>query len=249
MKPLDGITVALTRPSHQAMRLSQALEQQGAEVLEMPAMTIEPVHHAIDEAVEYDWVFFISSNAVRCLHSPDLQAQVVAIGQQTASALVEKGYRVSLVPSTGFTTEDVLALPDLTHLEGQRCLIVRGVGGRETLYQALESRGADVDYVDVYRRVPVTEVNPASWQALLDSSKPVLMFTSGDSLRYFRSALDESGCRHFDRLTKILGSQRIAGVARVSDDPDATVVIADDPSDHSMMNALCQWAELEASKK
>ncbi len=58
---------------------------------------------------------------------------------------------------------ELVQLPALQVLNGQRVLIVRGVGGRGWLAQVLTARGASVDYLEAYRREKsdtlLTEVN------------------------------------------------------------------------------------------
>lgn len=239
----------VTRPAHQSVALCQRLYDEGAKVVPIPALRIESLQQNSGDVSEWDWVFFVSANAVRFFEGETGIAKVVAIGEQTAEALRRKGISTSLVPARGFTTEDLVAMPALESLAGQRCLIVRGDGGRGVLREVLEARGAMVQYLEVYRRVPLDAVSDEEWQPMLATARSVAMFTSGDSLRYFRSALTASACDRFDRLAKIVGSGRIAEVALETNHPDAVIVTAHDPSDNSMMNALYQWAEQEACKQ
>lgn len=249
MKKLQGITVLVTRPAQQSGALCQRLCDEGAKVVPIPALRIEPSQQTAVDISDWDWVFFVSANAVRFFEGETGGAKVVAIGEQTAEALRRKGISTSLVPAKGFTTEDLVAMPELESLTGQRCLIVRGDGGRGALRTVLETRGAMVQYLEVYRRVPLDAVSDEQWQPMLASARSVAMFTSGDSLRYFRSALMASARDRFDRLAKIVGSGRIAEVARETNHPASVIVTAHDPSDNSMMNALYQWAEQEACKQ
>jgi uroporphyrinogen-III synthase len=57
--------------------------------------------------------------------------------------------RATYCPAQAFTSEALLALPELRQLPGRRILILRGEGGREHLRETLRARGAEVDYLEV----------------------------------------------------------------------------------------------------
>ena len=68
-RPLAGKRIVVTRARAQASALSARLRELGAEVIEMPAIRIEPLdpaplHAALDRLGDYDWVMFTSQNAV-----------------------------------------------------------------------------------------------------------------------------------------------------------------------------------------
>lgn len=241
---LEGITVLVTRPAHQSGGVIQRLQDAGATTVLIPALSIHGLT-PLKPNGDYDMVFFVSANAVRFF--PDAveclgKVRVAAIGQQTAEALKEAGLEPSLVPASGFTTEALVALPDLQELTGQRCLIVKGAGGRRALQETLAARGAVVDCVDVYRREPIDEVQGDHWQLFRSAKQPIAMFTSGDSLRYFRAALKKVDETWFDQVPKIVGSERIAAVAEELSGSRVNIHVADDPTDDAMIKALRSWA-------
>ena len=81
-----------------------------------------------------------------------------AVGQATASGLREAGIAGVIAPSGRADSEALLALPELQAVRGAPIIVFRGVGGREHLRTVLESRGAQVSYVECYRRErPVTD--------------------------------------------------------------------------------------------
>ena len=69
-KPLEGITVVVTRAASQAEELSTLLESYGAKVIVCPTIEIrEPENYdRLDEALDhlygYDWLIFTSTNGV-----------------------------------------------------------------------------------------------------------------------------------------------------------------------------------------
>jgi uroporphyrinogen-III synthase len=163
----------------------------------MPLVEIKPINvannvlQALSTPPLIDWVIFISSNAVNfALHGNDgkirelcLNARVAAVGQATANALQRAGIIASAVPEQGFNSEALLAMPQLQPLQGQRCLIIRGVRGRELLAETLRARGATVDYLDVYERQPPS-TDPAELIDLLQSKTlDVISITSAEALQ------------------------------------------------------------------
>ncbi len=163
--PLAGLGVLVTRPAHQASEFILQLQMAGAETFALPAMEIQPL--SLDastqqrlQKTDYQLVIFISTNAV-LYGLPVLQqliqkpaTKIAAIGSRTAHTLQAQGLAVDLRAHAGQTSEDLLALPALQKnvITGSSVLIVRGQGGREVLSLTLQSRGALVDYAEVYTR-------------------------------------------------------------------------------------------------
>lgn len=186
----------MTRPQHQAEALCQLLEQEGFSVVRLPLLEIKPIK-LTDDAFQIfngkpaDWIFFISVNAVNFALSGNngkireycLQARVAAVGEATANALKQAGIVVSALPEQGFNSEALLATPALQQLQDQRCVIVRGVGGRELLAETLRARGAEVEYFNVYeRQQPVME--PLKLTGLLQEKLlDVITITSAEALQ------------------------------------------------------------------
>lgn len=158
-RPLDGIGVLVTRPARQSDELIQAIEALGGSVHAFPVIDILP--RPVDEVSEAaaalraaDIVVFVSANAVRCGLSvfDGSAAKIAAIGPATAAAVVAAGRRADIVPSAGHDSEHLLAEDSLQDVDGKTVTIVRGESGRELLAETLRERGADVQYLPVYRR-------------------------------------------------------------------------------------------------
>src|SRR6476659_3299412 len=64
-RPLFGSTIVVTRAREQASDLRTQLEALGAEVVELPAITIEPVDFTLPDLATYEWIVFTSVNGVR----------------------------------------------------------------------------------------------------------------------------------------------------------------------------------------
>ena len=70
-RPLDGVRVVLTRPKELVSRMAHRLYELGAEVIELPAICLEPyeenpqLEQAISHISDYQWAAFTSITGVR----------------------------------------------------------------------------------------------------------------------------------------------------------------------------------------
>lgn len=253
---LSGLTVLVTRPQGLGEDLVQAIESRGGEAVLMPAISIEPVQPDTSELAELATLpagglaIFASRNAVAwgARYLPQPRPRVGAIGPSTANALAELGLTPDIRP-TGFTTEDLLAQPELENLAGVRVFIIRGAGGRETLAAGLKARGARVRYLDVYRRAPAL-IEPerreqvlARWAA---GEIHIFTATSGDVFRNLCELLGPAGEPLLRRTPLVTVSERVVQIAEQWGH-DATRVLADGPGDNSLAEAIARWHATHAS--
>jgi uroporphyrinogen III methyltransferase/synthase len=164
-RPLHGRRVVVTRARAQASGLATTLRALGAEVVEAPAIRIEPrpvdgdVARVAEAIGDYDFVCFTSPNGVTLLFEAlaaggrDARAlagaTVAAIGPGTARALEERGIRPDVVPERS-VAEALLAALAEHGLAGKRVLIPRAADARDVLPDGLRERGAEVDVVALY---------------------------------------------------------------------------------------------------
>ncbi len=162
-KILEGVTVLVTRPVHQAEHLCQLIENAGGKAVRLPAIDIIPTkHHNLNNChlSEFDIAIFISANAVHyalltpCENHKTLpqNLQMMAVGEQTANML-KKNKIHALFPPAPFNSETLLAMPECQSIQDKKIIIFRGESGRELLADTLRQRGAQVNYIDVYKRV------------------------------------------------------------------------------------------------
>jgi len=157
---LLGKTVLVTRPEQQTQFLSEQLTQLGAKVISMGVidiMPIEPKEWPKIALETQDMIVFVSRNAVDCfvagLTTPlPVTTSLVAVGAATARYMSEKGLRVDIQAPAPAGSESLLALPEMQSVAGQYVTIVRGETGRELIADTLTARGANIQYLEVYRR-------------------------------------------------------------------------------------------------
>jgi len=247
---LKGLRVLVTRPAGQADRLHDLVAAAGGKPVRLPAIEIhdtlelERLQKVLMQLDSYDLAVFISVNAVdkameycRVLPAWPASVQIATVGMRSAEALEAYGLTVDLVPEHRFNSEALLALPALQDMTGKRVVIFCGNGGRNTLRDTLVKRGANVDYVEVYRRV-CPNVEPESllhlWQpGLLD----VISIASNETLQNLYDMAGAEGQPDLCRLPLVVASQRQAVLAEKLGFSQ-TPVVAENACDEAIIAGL-----------
>ena len=192
-RPLDGRRVVVTRARAQASGLAARLAELGADVVEAPAIRIEPrpvageVERAARAIGDYALVCVTSPNGagllMDALAESELDARalagvrVAAIGPGTARELECRGIRPDVVAATS-TAEGLLDALAAEPLEGVRVLVARAAEARDALPDGLLERGAEVDVVALYDTVAEPAGQPVE-------GADYVTFTSSSTVRFF----------------------------------------------------------------
>jgi uroporphyrinogen-III synthase len=204
-QPLAGKRILITRARHQAGRLAEALEEQGAEVLRLPTIEIVPpeTYAHLDAVLEvisgFDWLIVTSANGATAL-ADRMQflrirleqlkhLQIAAIGPATAVAVGRIGLTVSAMPDEYVAEAVVAMLKD--KVAGRRVLLARAAVARDVIPEQLRKCGADIHVVETYRTViPADSIEQV--RALFGQDKPLpdaVTFTSSSTVNNFFSLL------------------------------------------------------------
>jgi uroporphyrinogen III methyltransferase / synthase len=202
-RPLTGRRVVVTRARAQASGIARTLAALGAEVVELPAIRIEPridsadVGRAVDEIHAYSLVCLTSPNGVQLLFDAleaagrDARAlanaTVAAIGPGTARALRERGIAADVVPERSVAEALVEALADVDVFE-RPVLVARAAEARDVLPDALRERGANVDVVPLYETV-AEDPDPKAVEAA--QAADYVTFTSSSTVRNLMAAVGD----------------------------------------------------------
>lgn len=210
VRPLAGLAVAVTRARAQASQLAGLLRGLGAQVVEAPAIRIEPRPVAVPDLAGYDLLCLTSPNGVRLLFDRlaesgrDARAlagvRVAAIGPGTAAALAGHGVAADITPER-FVAEGLLEA--LAEVPVARALLARAAEARDVLPEGLRARGAEVDVLALYETVP-EPLSDAQLEAV--SRADYVTFTSSSTVRFF---LDAAGDR-------VGGSTRLVSIGPVT---------------------------------
>jgi uroporphyrinogen III methyltransferase/synthase len=209
-RPLFGRRILVTRARAQASTLSRRLTAEGADVVETPAIRIEPLDQAplrdtLSRLSTYGWAIFTSQNAVAWfwegLRSIPLDAralagiQLAAIGPATSGALLERGLAVDVVPQR-FVAEGLLdVLRQRDDVRGARVLYATAEGARDVLPAGLREMGARVDVVPLYRSVPSSDGASELRERLEHGEIDLVTLTSASSVDGYVAAVGAEAAR------------------------------------------------------
>ena len=241
---LTGIRVLVTRPEPQASRLCQSIQERGGVAYNCPMIDITPLQPALPLAEwrRYDWLIFVSANAVRFALDvgmrPMADVRIAAIGPATAKVLEKAGFPVTCQAPAPYTSESLLTVPALREVAGQKLLIVKGQGGRELLQETLRDRGAEVSVAEVYRRTCPRQQAVERLHQVLSENITVVTATSGEILANLIKAANGMTGRLL-QLPIVVVSERLADLARIKG--FTHIIIAASASDMAILKAIEQW--------
>lgn len=207
--PLAGWKVLVTRPKNRMSRTAAGLREQGAEVLELPAIRTEPeedktrIHAALERLNTYQWMVFTSPTGVEIFfqemqdYGKDIRLlgniKFAVIGEGTRRKLREYGLLADLMPEVydGDSLGEALA----SVLEGtERILLPRAEKGNENLVRLLEKAGAQVDDIPTYHTVYEHSRLIDEKKELESGSIDCVVFTSASTVRGF---VEGTGCSDY----------------------------------------------------
>jgi uroporphyrinogen-III synthase len=245
--PLANIGIAVTRPTQQAKKLIQLIEAAGGRVIAFPLIDIVPLQdyalfeNTINQLGQYDWIIFISSNAVQNGMPRLLEKgipstlQFAAIGPVTAQELNQFGINQVLIPSEGrFDSESLLSMPELQSMQGKKVMIVRGIGGRDVLANTLRSRGAEVTFAECYQRINPQKNGDVLTQAYAKQQLHGIVVTSSEAMRHLLDLTGEA-----DWMKQITLYVNHARIAEQPLQMGLKVQVAEAPGDSAMMTCIC----------
>lgn len=200
-KPLAGRRIVVTRAPEQARELTQRLQELGATVISLPAVSFAepedfvPLDAAIAAIASFDWILFTSANAVkffarRCrargmdpkaLQSASHALFVAAVGPATSEAVAAEGL---LVNHMAEEFQGAALARELTaELGSKKVLLPRGDKASPELQEALRAAGANVTAPVCYRTLEFVSAEPAALETLQRGEVDVVSFFSGSAFR------------------------------------------------------------------
>lgn len=195
--------VIITRAENQTASFSNELERAGFEPISLPIIQtvlsadLKPLHSALDQLEQFDWLVFTSENAVRFFFQaaeeygtkfyfyPDLK--IATVGEKTKLKLEQLGYRTNFVPIK--YTAEVLAA-NMDDLNGKNVLIPRSSSADNEYVRIMENRGARVLSIDLYHTISVN-YSVEKLQAVFSKEIDYLTFASPSAVEAFHRNIEK----------------------------------------------------------
>ena len=217
------IALISSRPQGTNVQLSDDLKNSEIKLLSFPLTEIHPLNNyqifdgVIKNIKTYQHIIFISTNAVHFFleRVKKLSLQIPknlifsSIGP-TTKLLLQKKLSVDVhSPIKTFDSEHLLKEKIYNNVEGQKILIIRGEGGRETLKNALEEKGAIVNYGECYVRKYVDiDLNQLK-NDLVNYHHQFFLFSSTNSAKHFIHQLSKVDSRWLQNIKIIVNHKKI----------------------------------------
>ena len=164
--PLAGYKVLVTRPKELVSGMAKKLREQGAEVLELPAIGVKPVEdrtnlsRVFEKLDTYQWIAFTSPSGVRIFFEllmeagKDIRAlgqiKIAAIGRETEKALKKHNLYPDLMPEVFDGASLGVKMAKVCE-PGAKILLARAAIGNKEVIEELEKReDLIVDDVAIY---------------------------------------------------------------------------------------------------
>lgn len=195
-RPLGRLKVAVTRPADRSSFLAVKLEEQGAEVVRLPAIETNRIPNnpllqkALKDIDDYTWLVFTSVAGVKAFflemweQKIDVRAlsqlKIAAIGTVTRRAIEEKGIFVDLVPKVYHGAALGEALAQVV-TAADKVLIPRAKQGTEAVCRPLEEADIPFDDIPVYD----TKEGMDERAGVYDETIDYVAFTSASTVRGF----------------------------------------------------------------
>ncbi len=202
MVGLRGRRVLITRARDQGAKLARAVEEQGGEVVWVPAIQTvalsldEPGREILQTLDRFRWVAFTSENSVqyffRLLKDEGLKVpehlRLASVGPATTRALALRDLRIAAQPKIFSGLELALLLQE-QHAPG-RLLLPRAKEGRHELAEHLTASGWEVVPLAVYETRPAPVTPDQVWA--IEQGVDAALFASPSAVKALWEALPET---------------------------------------------------------
>lgn len=222
---LDTKNILICRPEPSATQLATALSAMGAQCQTLPMLKIKPIdlsradRQCILDLDQYQHIIVVSQHAAElAMEQIDeywpqapVQQKWYAIGRKTAEILSSANLDI-VAPKQDLTSEALLETDEFKEIEGERVLVLKGLGGRDTIEKELSARGARVATLALYQRIKPDYASETLNKKIKHFNPDYIIALSGETLT---NLLEHCQAYNIDLSERsfILSSIRVANIA------------------------------------
>ena len=222
------MAVLITRPGERGEQLVDMLNKAGVMAIHLPLISIvagqelNQLPNKLQQLNTGDYVFAVSQNAVEYAQQTLSSAgfywradlHYFTVGQRTAEDFASQTGNAVHYPIEQENSEGLLDLPQMQDLQGKNVLILRGNGGREFFAEQASLRGAKVETLECYQRLPIEYNNVEQISLCQRIGVDTLVVTSQEILNYLVVLVPTSELSWLFNCRLLTVSQRIAELAK-----------------------------------
>lgn len=248
--PLGGKKILVTRPKELISSMAQKLREQGAEVLEFPAIRIEKrpcegeIRRTLNQLKDYDWLVFTSPSGVRIFFEDMSESHVdirklsnikiAVLGAGTGKELEKYGLYAELMPEEYYAEKLGKTLADECS-GGENILIFRAASGSPQLTEKLLAnsgvRFTDLAAYDtVYETAEHVDLPAEFEEGIIDYA----VFTSASTVKGFAEAAKDLD---FSKVKAVCIGKKTKEAA---DALGMETYMANKPSMDSVVDKVCE---------
>ncbi len=202
MPALTNKRILVTRPNPDNQVLCDLITAEGGNAISLPLIRLEPLDPIpttiqlsswINNLTKVQGIITLSPRAAQWglkqlkktyKSWPSQGPSWYAIGPKTQQALATFGVTPLITAPSPYNSEALLSLPQLKQVAGQNWIILCGQDGRQLLRETLNTRGANIENLYIYRRVAHSYTQEQVQTLLGHSPISATIVTSGELLKH-----------------------------------------------------------------
>lgn len=254
---LHGVKIIVTRPAIAANTLIETLTRLGAHVTNVPLFAVETLlgpdklSQLAQDLPRYDLVICISRNAIAVILPYIVRLdklKLATIGPGTAEDLTRYGAsNVIYPPQSPYDSNSLLLELQLRAktLKDRCIMILTGADGNNSLAEALQQQGAQVEVTSLYRRT-MPRISVLQSQTVLNAATiDIMVVTCVTTLANLQVLAKSAGVNPFG-IPLLVVSSRISTYAL--ERGFVNVCVAKGMSDENIVTALLSWRRMQVNR-
>lgn len=222
------MNVLITRPDQRGQELVELLVEQGIFAIHQPLYRFEAgrdlvqLPSVLSQLNAGDYIFAVSQNALN--FACDTLAQVgfvwradlryFAVGRSSAAHFSAQAEQAVYYPLGEETSEGLLEMPQMQAVQGKNIVVLRAESGRDYFPEQVALRGANVQCLECYQRIPISENIAEQISLCKRAGIDTIVATSADILQSLVEYTQESEQQWLKSCRLLVVSRRIATLAR-----------------------------------